>query len=249
MTAPPPPPPSLSFSQAVSWRRVFSEVSRISPQVAWSQLAVAYVISVLLGVLCFASGLPLIIGGEVALFLPAGLFAALAVHEYAHAAAAVRAGGSVRLIRLSVFYGLTFVDCPDDAPLGLRVWVPLSGAVASLLASLPAIPLALVLLPENLAVGGPFAYWAAANFLIAAVNLLPVEGLDGYGALATLVRHLMPARLASRLLLVVSALVMSGVVFWAGRRQHWSAWVVAAAFALTAVLPHVLRRRLGADRH
>jgi Zn-dependent protease len=129
-----------------------------------------------------------------------GLLAALAValllllsavaHEYAHLLVALRNGQPVGALILTVFGGCVMADITDQSREGLR-------ASAAMVAAGPAASLALALgftLLANLlresAPAPAFVSFAVAqlNFVLLALNLMPIHPLDG-GRLIALARQ------------------------------------------------------------
>lgn len=179
--------------------------SRVSP---WFLLLVA--VTVLGGALAADAGSPALLTTGVVLLVLGGWSVSLCLHEFGHAAVAYRGGDtSVREkgyltldIRRYTDVGLSFV-LPviflllGGFPLpGGAVWIN-RGAIRSRkmqsLVSLagPTINLALgiglatavahVSMPAGLAVG--LSYLALVQVLAFVINILPVPGLDGFGAL------------------------------------------------------------------
>jgi Zn-dependent protease len=141
--------------------------------------------------------------------LTIGLLAALAValllllsavaHEYAHLLVALRTGRPVGALILTMFGGCIMADIADESPDGLR-------ASAAMIAAGPAASLALALgfmvLANLLRESAPvpaFVSFAVAqlNFVLLALNLLPVHPLDG-GRLLALARQAWAASAAQR---------------------------------------------------
>lgn len=107
------------------------------------------------------------------------LLSIVVVHETDHAWFARRAGARVRAICLGLTCGVCICDQPSrrrDAH--LIAW---GGVLAQLTVTLPLI----VLLNFTTIGRGPFlgdvvGYMGYFNLLVAAVNLLPIRGLDGW---------------------------------------------------------------------
>lgn len=116
-----------------------------------------------------------------------GLGASLAVHEAAHCWAARRAGLATRGVVLSAFGGVAYFDdepaTARDAlaiaaagPLANILTAAIAGAVAAILVAIDADPLGTAIA----------VFIASGNLLIAAVNVIPAEPLDGGHALRAL---------------------------------------------------------------
>jgi len=131
--------------------------------------------------------------------LAEGVLAALAValllllsavaHEYAHLLVALRTGRPVGALILTMFGGCVMADIADESPDGLR-------ASAATVAAGPAaslgLALAFLLLANLLRESAPlpaFVSFAVAqlNFVLLALNLMPIQPLDG-GRLLALAR-------------------------------------------------------------
>jgi len=105
-------------------------------------------------------------------------YAVLLVHEYGHALVATRQGCQVYAIELHAFHGVTIFSVPPDRR--SHVLIAWGGVAGQTIVAAPA-SIALILVPPAapdpllacLIVLGPVSlFWAA-------VNLLPVHGLDG----------------------------------------------------------------------
>jgi Zn-dependent protease len=94
------------------------------------------------------------------------------IHEFAHAIAVKRVGGSVLAIRIMSLYGLTTYDNAQN------VWVPLAGPLASLGLAAGLASVALTGIGDTVLV----SIMAALALSDGIGNLVPVAGTDGYAA-------------------------------------------------------------------
>ncbi|WP_133501986.1 hypothetical protein [Cognatilysobacter terrigena] len=111
--------------------------------------------------------------------LVAAYFGILYVHELGHAFVARRLGYRPYEIRLSFVHGRVCFEAPrTERDAALIAW---GGASAQLAVALPLVLLAQLTNAGSLPVLGPaIAFLGYLSLLIAAVNLAPARGLDGY---------------------------------------------------------------------
>jgi Zn-dependent protease/CBS domain-containing protein len=117
------------------------------------------------------------------------LFVCVLAHELAHALAARASGSAVRSITLFIFGGVAQLEEEAKRP-GVEFRVALAGPIASFLLAGVAFLLAWPLRGSGVAAEAVLDYLAAANFLLAAFNLLPAFPLDGGRILRSIIWQL-----------------------------------------------------------
>jgi Zn-dependent protease len=106
-------------------------------------------------------------------------FALILLHEAGHAFVAHRLGYEVEAIRLSGWHGRCEFEAPETEE--HHVMIVWGGVLAQLALALPMVALMMLAGRENLGYAGGLAVTilGRTNLIIAAINLLPVPGLDG----------------------------------------------------------------------
>jgi Zn-dependent protease len=127
-------------------------------------------------------GLGLWVAAAVAVLLLASAVA----HEYAHLLVALRTGRPVGGLILTVFGGCVMADIRDESADGLRASTLMvaAGPAASLVLALAFAGLANLLRETMPAVAFASFVVAELNFVLLALNLMPVQPLDGGRLLA-----------------------------------------------------------------
>lgn len=145
------------------------------------------------------------------LALAIALFAAVLLHELAHAVTALRQGARVRAITLMVLGGVTEID-HDDATPGQALWVAFAGPLVNLL--LAAVSLGAARLPIGLDGQVFLLLFGLINLFIAVFNLLPAFPLDGGRMLKAALCFKLPEETATRVAVGIGrGLALAGIVF------------------------------------
>lgn len=142
-----------------------------------------------------------LLGGPV---YPLAVGAALLVHEAAHFLSAALLGVPLSSVKIGA-WGINTVFDYSAVPVGREVTVLLSGPAASVAAAAAFIRTPLTDVP-----GGVF--FVLTSFALGAVNILPVDGLDGGAALSALVGHFALPDRAWRICTVTSRVFT--LLFW-----------------------------------
>lgn len=164
------------------------------------------------------------------------LFAAVLIHEFAHAGVAAALKIPSKRIVLTFFGGyVQFAWEPK------RRWHEIAVSAAGPLANLICWAIAAPLLPRL----GPESHvqatlaWALVNFanvsfLLGAFNLLPGLPLDGGHIVRAALNYFMPRARASLVAAMIGLLVAVGIGAYAFMREAWWTLMVAALLALAA---------------
>ncbi|WP_161813234.1 zinc metalloprotease [Steroidobacter agaridevorans] len=122
--------------------------------------------------------LSFLVGPWLAITAAVCYFALILLHEAGHAFVAHRLGYEVEAVRLSGWHGRCEFEAPETEE--HHVMIVWGGVLAQLAVALPMVTLAALVGRENLGYAGlAVAILGRTNLIMAAVNLLPVRGLDG----------------------------------------------------------------------
>ncbi len=162
------------------------------------------------------------------------LLAAAALHEAGHLIALRGCGVSIEEVGLRTF-GIEMVTGDTRyLPYRSELMIAAAGPVSNLFAMLVTL--------GAVAAIGPFwgaLFFVACNAALAAVNLMPVSGLDGGRMLAAILLPKLGPPRAERILSIISA-AFSGVVAGAGL---WLLWVTKYNFSLAMIGVYLIARR------
>lgn len=122
--------------------------------------------------------LSLLVGPRIAITASVCYFGIILLHEAGHAFVAHRLGYEVVAVRLSGWHGRCEFEAPETEE--HHVMIVWGGVLAQLTVALPMVALMVLVGRENLGYAGfAVAILGRTNLIIAAINLLPLRGLDG----------------------------------------------------------------------
>ena len=130
-------------------------------------------------IVALLASLSFLVGPWFAITAAACYFTLILLHEAGHAFVAHRLGYEVVAVRLSGWHGRCEFEAPESEE--HHVMIAWGGVLAQLAVALPMMALMTLAGRENLGHAGALAVTilSRTNLLMAAINLLPVPGLDG----------------------------------------------------------------------
>lgn len=118
------------------------------------------------------------VGPRIAITVAVCYFSLILLHETGHAFVAHRLGYEVEAVRLSGWHGRCEFEAPETEE--HHVMIVWGGVLAQFAVALPMLAVLALVGPENLGYAGlAVTIFGRTNLLMAAINLLPLPGLDG----------------------------------------------------------------------